>query len=104
MADLTPRKILDAIHEGLEESALLAALGYDASQGRPGGRLLNNALEQRGYGRPMDEQLLVRLGAHQAYPDEWIQAVAKAVSGRADAPLREIIAILKKRDVNPPVA
>ena len=35
MPDLTPRMILDAIHEGLEESALLVAQGYDPSQGRP---------------------------------------------------------------------
>ena len=52
MPDLTPRRILDAArHEGLMESALLAALGYDPSQGRPGRAMLNNALERRGYGR-----------------------------------------------------
>jgi hypothetical protein len=56
MTEMTPRRILDAIREGLEESALLTALGYDATQGRLGRHLLNNELERRGYGRPIHEQ------------------------------------------------
>ena len=101
MTELTPRRILDAIHEGLEESALLAALGYDASQGRPGRHLLNNALERRGYGRPIDEQGLDMLQPYQPYPDRWIQVITQAVSGRSNTPLREVIAILKRKAVKP---
>jgi hypothetical protein len=95
MPDLTPRRILDAVHEGLMESALLAALGYDPSQGRPGRALLNNALERRGYGRPISEQGWDRLTAYQSYPDEWIRAIASAVTSRPNAPIGEVIAALK---------
>src|SRR5437016_54410 len=96
MTEMTPREILDAIHEGLEESALLTALGYDPTQGRPGRHLLNNELERQGYGRPIDEQEFDRLRPHRPFPDDWIQAIAAAVTGRLDAPLREVIAILKQ--------
>jgi hypothetical protein len=99
MTDMTPRRILDAIHEGLEESALLAALGYDATQGRPGRHLLNNALERQGYGRPIDEQAIDQLSGYSPYPDEWIQAIAGAVTGRPNAALREVVAALKQRTV-----
>jgi hypothetical protein len=95
MPDLTPRKILDAIHEGLEESALLVALGYNSSQGRPGRTLLNNALERRGYGRPITEQGLDRMKPYRPYPDEWIQTIACAVTGRPNAPIRDVIKALK---------
>jgi hypothetical protein len=101
MPDMTPRKILDAIHDGLEESALLAALGYDATQGRPGRHLLNNALERRGYGRPIQEQRLDGLQPYQPYPDEWILAITEAVAGHRNATLREVIAMLKPRTVKP---
>jgi hypothetical protein len=95
MPELTPRRILDAIHEGLMESALLAALGYDPSQGRPGRALLNNALERRGYGRPIGEQGWDRKTANQPYPDEWIRTIAGAVLGRPEASISEVIAALK---------
>ena len=95
MPDLTPRKILDAIHEGLMESALLAALGYDPSQGRPGRSLLNNALERQGYGRPISEHGWDRLAAYQPYPDEWIRVIAGAVTGRPNASISEVITALK---------
>jgi hypothetical protein len=95
MSDLTPRRILDAIHEGLEESALLTALGYDPSQGRPSRALLNNALERRGYGRPITEQPRNHMRAYQPYPDEWIGAIAGAITGRPDAPIGEVIATLR---------
>jgi hypothetical protein len=99
MADMTPRMILDAVREGLEETSLLVALGYDATQGRPNGHLLNNVLELRGYGRPIDEQRRDRAPPYEAYPDEWIQAIARAVSGDANAPLREVVALLKQQQV-----
>ena len=95
MPDLTAKGILAAVHEGLEESALLAALGYDPSQGRPGRALLNNALERRGYGRPIDEQGLDCPRAYQPYPDEWIQTIAGVVTGHPDTPIGEVIAALK---------
>jgi hypothetical protein len=95
MSDLTPRKTLDAIHEGVMESALLAALGYDPSQGRPGRALLNNALQLRGYGRPISEQDWDRLTAYHPYPDEWVRTIANAVTGRPDAPIGEVIAVLR---------
>jgi len=95
MSNLTPRQILDAIHEGLQESALLAALGYEASQGRPGRALLNNALQRRGYGRPLGENGPDRMKPLQPFPDEWIQTIARAVTGRPDAPIGEVIAALK---------
>ena len=104
MPDLTPRQILDAIHEGLEESALLAALDYDPSQGRPNRALLNNALELRGYGRPLTEQGPDRMRAYQPYPDEWIRAITSAVTGRPDAAISEVIRALKhgpSRHANP---
>jgi hypothetical protein len=104
MTEMTPRKILDAVHEGLEESALLTALGYEASQGRPGRHLLNNALERQGYGRPIDEQGIDPLRPHQTYPDEWIQAIVKAISGRPNTPVREVIAILRQRAAKPTAA
>lgn len=97
MTEMTPRTILDAIHVGLEESALLSALGYDATQGRPGRHLLNNALERRGCGRPIREQGPDPLQPHRPYPDEWIQAIVTAVSGRPTVPLPEVIAILRCR-------
>jgi hypothetical protein len=90
MAELTPHNILDAINVGMDTSALLAALGYDAVQGRPGRHLLNNALEKRGYGRPIDEREPDRLRPHQPYPVTWLRAVAKAVTGREDTPLGEV--------------
>ncbi len=97
MTEMTPRNILDAVHEGLEESALLAALGYDAAQGRPGRLLLNNALEHLGYGRPIDERKSDQLRLYQPYPDEWIRAISRAVCGNPNAPLREVIGKLKQR-------
>ena len=104
MPDLTPRRILDAIHEGLEESALLVALGYNASQGRPGRTLLNNALERRGYGRPISERDWDRLAAYQPYPNGWIRSIALVVTGRPDTPIGEVIAVLRhgpSRGANP---
>lgn len=96
MTDMTPRDILDAVHQGLEESALLTALGYDATQGRPGRQLLNNALERRGFGRPIHERGFDPLKPYQPYPDEWMEAIAGAVTGRRNAPLREVISTLKQ--------
>jgi hypothetical protein len=96
LIDLTPRQILAAIDEGLHEAALLTALGYEVTQGRPGRHLLNNALERRGYGRPLSEPEPDRLRPYQSYPDDWVQTVAKAVSGRADASLHEVIETLKR--------
>jgi hypothetical protein len=96
MTGLTPRRILDAVQEGLEESALLTALGYDATQGRPGRNLLNNALERRGYGRPIEEQT-PDLQAYRPFPDEWMQAIARAITGDPDASPHEVIAALKKQ-------
>jgi hypothetical protein len=101
MTEMTPREILDAIHEGLQEAAVLTALDYEASQGRPTRHLLNNALELRGYGRPLTDQGLDRLQPHQSYPDKWIRVIAEVVTGRPDAPLREVIAILKQRSAQP---
>jgi hypothetical protein len=102
MNEMTPREILDAIGEGLEETALLlTVLGYDAMQGRPGRHLLNNALERRGFGRPIDEQQIDKLQAYRPYPDEWVRAIAQAVTGRPDAPLDEVITTLKQQPVAP---
>jgi hypothetical protein len=103
MTGLTPRRILDAVHEGLEESALLTALGYDTTQGRPGRNLLNNALERRGYGRPIDEQTLDRFQVYRPFPDEWMQAIAGAVTGRPNASPHEVIVTLKKQKIRHPV-
>jgi hypothetical protein len=61
---------------------------------------LNNALERRGYGRPISEEANDRLQPYRPYPDEWIHAIAGAVTGRPDAPLREVIAALKRRMVD----
>lgn len=94
MTEMTAREILDAIREGLEETALLIALGYDATQGRPGRHLLNNALERRGFGRPIDEQQIDRL---EPYPDEWVKDVAEAVIGRRDATVNEVVSRVKQR-------
>jgi hypothetical protein len=80
MPDLTPRGILDAIHEGVMESALLAA---------------------RGYGRPISEQSWDRLTASQPYPDEWIRIIARAVTGRPNASIGEVIAAPKHGPSNP---
>jgi hypothetical protein len=101
MTEMTPREILDAIHKGLQEAAVLTALGYEASQGRPTRHLLNNALELQGYGRPLTDQGLDRLQPYQSFPDEWIGVIAQAVTGRPNAPLREVIAILKQRSARP---
>jgi hypothetical protein len=102
MTGKASRKIFDVIQEGLEETALLTALGYQASQGRPGRYLLNNELERLGYGRPIDEQEPDKLQPYLLYPDEWIRAIARAVSGRSDAPLPEVIAILKQKTADRP--
>jgi hypothetical protein len=96
----TARKTLDVIQEGVEEAALLAALGYEASSGRPGRILLNNALERCGYGRPISEQT-ADLAPYRPYPDTWKQEIAKAVTGRPDAPLHEIADTLRKTARNP---
>jgi hypothetical protein len=95
MTDMTPRKMLDAIHEGLEESALLTALGYDPTQGRPGRHLLNDVLEKCGFKRPIDEQPPERWMPYQPYPKEWIRDIVRGVTGRVDAPLVEAITKLK---------
>jgi hypothetical protein len=98
---MTPRQILDAIDEGLEETALLIALGYDAAQGRPGRHLLNNALEKYGYGRPIGETGPDELRPYRPYPDQWIRDIVTAVSGRPDTPLREVIALLRDKAAIP---
>jgi hypothetical protein len=97
MASMTPREILDAIHEGLEETALLVSLGYDALQGRPGRKLLNDSLEQQGYGRPIGEYTIDPLQPYRPYPDDWIKAIATAVSGNPTTPLRDVAARLRQR-------
>jgi hypothetical protein len=104
MNEMTPREILDAIGEGLEETTLLlTVLGDDAMQGKPGRHRLNNALERRGFGRPIDEQQIDKLQVCRPYPDEWLRAIAQAVTGRADAPLGEVIATLKRQPVERPI-
>jgi hypothetical protein len=96
MSNLTSRQILDAIHEGLELSALLATLGYEASRGRPGRALLNDALQLGGYGRPLTDLGPDRTGPRQSFPDEWVRDIARAVTGRPDPPVGEVIATLKR--------
>jgi hypothetical protein len=95
MADMTPKGRLDAIRDGLEESALLVALGYEAAQGRPNIHRLNDALELWGYGRPIPDWGPER-PPYRTLPDGWLAAVAEAVTGRPDAPVREVIAALKR--------
>jgi hypothetical protein len=41
-----------------------------------------------------------RLQAYRAYPDEWIQAIAGAITGRPNAPLHEVISTLKQKTIN----
>jgi hypothetical protein len=93
MPNLTPRMIRDAIHEGLAESVLLAALGYDPSLGHPRARLLNDALELLGHGRPVDDRALDP--STLANSGEWLRAIASAVIGRRDAAPGEVNAALK---------
>jgi hypothetical protein len=94
---LTPREMGHAADRALLESALLAALGYDPSHGRLGRQLLNNYLQRLGYGRPIDERSPDPLRPYVTYPDEWVRAVAEAVTGRPDALIGEVIAALKRR-------
>jgi hypothetical protein len=96
MTSMTPRTILDSVHEGLQEGALLTALGYDPTQGRPGRLLLNNLLRLRGFETLIDERTPDRWKPYQPYPKEWIRDIVKAVTGRADAPLDEAIAKLRR--------
>jgi hypothetical protein len=88
----------------VREGALLAAVGYDPSQGRLSRRLLNNALANLGYGRPIDERQPDPLPTRHRSPDEWIQAIAEAVTGRPDAPIAEVVAALKQRRQQLPAA
>ncbi len=99
MKSMTPRTILDSVYEGLQEGALLTALGYDPTQGRPGRHLLNNLLQLRGFERLIDEQTSDQWKPYQSYPKEWIRDIVKGVTGCADAPLDEAIAKLKRASV-----
>ena len=94
MLDMTPQRMSDAIREGLEEASMLVALGYEASQGRPGPFLLNNALELRGYGRPIPSPEPSQ--RCEPFPDEWLRIIAQAVTGRPDAAPNEVAATLWK--------
>ena len=96
MTSMTPRKILDSVHQGLQEGALLTALGYDPTLGRPGRHLLNNLLQLRGFERLIDERTPDQWKPYQPYPKEWIRGIVKGVTGRADAPLNEAIAKLRR--------
>jgi hypothetical protein len=94
MPDMTPRRMSEAIREGLEEAAMLVALGYEASLGRPSPFVPNNALELRGYGRPIPPPHPFR--PQEPFPDEWIRIIAQAVTGRPDATPNEVAAMLRK--------
>jgi hypothetical protein len=56
-------------------------------------------LEYRGYGRPIHAGELEKLEPYCPYPDEWMRAIAGAVTGRPNASIREIIAALKQKNV-----
>lgn len=91
---MTPQRISDAIHEGVELSAMLVALGYEACQGRPGRFLLNNALELRGYGRPIPAPPPSQPA--NGFSLDWMPIIAQAVTGRSDASANEVAATLWK--------
>jgi len=99
MTAMTPRELLNAFDEGLEIASswprLLTALGFDPDQGRPGPLLLNNALEQRGYRRVLDESDSFKMLTDAAYPDSWWRAVAREVAGRDNATVDDVVSRLR---------
>lgn len=100
MNQMAPGGILKAFDHALEASSrwprLLLALGFDTQPGRPGAVLLNDALEARGFGRVLDErERFLRNGPD--YPDAWWPVIAKAVAGRDDAAVDQVVAALQAR-------
>jgi hypothetical protein len=100
MSELTGRQILDAFDGALELSSrwprLLKTLGFDMAMGRPGPLLLNNALENRGFGRPIDESDSLKKMLRQ-YPDAWWFAIARETTGREDATVQQVVDALNAR-------
>jgi hypothetical protein len=96
LSDLAPRRVLDAIHSGLQEAALLVALGYDSRQGPPSARLLNDALERRGFGRPVGDFDKAGAGSCRSGLEAWVPVIAEAVTGRSGAPVGEVILALRR--------
>ena len=100
MSALTGRQILDAFDSALESSSrwprLLKSLGFDIAVGRPGPLLLNNALENMGFRRVIDEGDSLRKMLRQ-YPDDWWAAVAKETTGHPDAAVQDVVNALDAR-------
>lgn len=100
MSNFSPRQILDAFHSALENSSrwprLLKSLGFDIEISRPGPRLLNDALEKRGFRRVINEDDSLRKMFRQ-YPDDWWFAIATETTGRADASVSDVVAALRTR-------
>ena len=94
MSQLTPRQILDVVDKSLEEASrwprLLKALGFDMEQSRPGPRLLNRALQDRGFEPAVDENDSLRKMLTN-YPDAWWFAIAEEVTGRRDSSVQVVV-------------
>jgi hypothetical protein len=59
---------------------------------------LNDALAQRGYGRPISEQGPDPFQRYRDYPPEWMRAMTEAVVGHPDARLRDVVLELRRRE------
>ena len=101
IANMTPSAILAAVDDALEETGrwtqLLRALEFDPNAGRPGSVLLNNALEKRGFGRPLSETDGFWLLRNPGFPEEWWRRISTATVGKDHSSTAEVVAVLRQR-------
>jgi len=96
MNQLAPGELLKAVDGALEVSSrwprLKIALGF---RGHPSPAAWNDALQARGFGRVVDERASSVSLTGPAYPDAWWRAIARAVAGREDATVDEVVTKLE---------
>jgi hypothetical protein len=88
MNHMAPQGMLKAFDDALEVSSrrprLLKALGLQSAT--VNSRLLNDALQRRGFGRILEEDEMLDTS------DGWWPAIAERVTGRRDASINEVVA------------
>ncbi|MEI9887308.1 MAG: hypothetical protein WDN08_12540 [Rhizomicrobium sp.] len=94
------KKILAAFGEAIAEGGrwprLLKTLDLEEVEGWPGPRLINDALEARGFKPVVDEAEALRKMLKD-YPDAWWFAIAQETTGRRDATVQEVVDALNAR-------
>jgi hypothetical protein len=88
---------LTLIDDALEEASRWPRLKLTlALAGRPGPRMINDALEARGFKPVVDETAALNTMLKD-YPDAWWFAIAQETTGRADATVQQVVDALSAR-------